>query len=145
MNESLAIWWWVATGTVVIAELATGTVYLLMVALGLATGAVVAHLGWGLNAQIMSAAFVSSLATTVWHFYRGRNRVETSAHQSRDVNLDIGERVQVPTWAATGATRISYRGAQWSARLSPGAVGTPGEHTITAIEGSTLILTPVTD
>jgi membrane protein implicated in regulation of membrane protease activity len=143
MNESLAMGWWVAAGVVVIAELVTGTVYLLMVALGLACGAVAAHWGLGLNQQITVAALVSSLSTASWHFYRRRHSVNTPAHQNRDVNLDIGERVQVPAWSADGTARIVYRGTHWSARLASSAVAMPGEHTITAIEGNTLFLTPL--
>ncbi len=143
MNESLAIGWWVAAGVVVVAELVTGTVYLLMVALGLACGAVAAHVGLGLNEQITVAALVGSLSTVAWHFYRRRHSDHTPSHQSRDVNLDIGERVRVPAWSADGTARIVYRGTHWSARLAAGATAMPGEHTITAIEGNTLYLTPL--
>ena len=44
MDFSIATLWWVAAGIVVAAELATGTFYLLMIALGLAAGAVAGHL-----------------------------------------------------------------------------------------------------
>ena len=37
--------WWLITGGLVAAELATGTFYLLMLALGAAAAAVAAHLG----------------------------------------------------------------------------------------------------
>jgi membrane protein implicated in regulation of membrane protease activity len=143
MNESLAMWWWVAAGAVVVAELTTGTVYLLMVALGLAFGAVAAHMGWGLNAQFVAAALVGGLTTAGWHVYRRGHRVEPPAQQNRDVNLDIGERVLVPSWSAQGTARIKYRGTDWSARIAPGVVAAAGEHTITAIEGSILILSPI--
>ena len=36
MDWSHATWWWVATGVLVAAELATGTFYLLMLAIGTA-------------------------------------------------------------------------------------------------------------
>ncbi|MBC7547724.1 MAG: NfeD family protein, partial [Polaromonas sp.] len=47
MNES-GIWWLLAGG-VVIAELLTGTFYLLMMAIGLVAGALAAHAGLGLT------------------------------------------------------------------------------------------------
>jgi membrane protein implicated in regulation of membrane protease activity len=143
MSESLAIWWWVAAGAVVVAELTTGTFYLLMVALGLAAGALAAHMGLDLNAQIITAALTSMLLTALWHFYRRRHSVSVPSHQNRDVNLDIGEKVQVPAWSADGTARIVYRGTHWSARIAAGTVAAPGEHTIAAMEGSTLFLTPV--
>jgi membrane protein implicated in regulation of membrane protease activity len=39
--------WWLLAGTAVGVELATGTFYLLMLALGLAAAAVAAHMGGG--------------------------------------------------------------------------------------------------
>ena len=41
--------WWLAAGAVVVAELLTGTFYLLMVALGLVAAALAAHLGLALS------------------------------------------------------------------------------------------------
>jgi membrane protein implicated in regulation of membrane protease activity len=142
MSESLAIWWWVAAGGVVVAELTTGTVYLLMVALGLACGALAAHGGLDLSSQITAAALVGSLSTAAWHFYRRKHSINAPSHQNRDVNLDIGERVHVPAWSSDGTARIVYRGSHWAARIAAGAAAAPGEHTITAIEGNTLFLSP---
>jgi membrane protein implicated in regulation of membrane protease activity len=108
----------------------------------LAAGALAAHMGLDVNGQIIAAALVSSLLTAGWHFYRRRHGVNTPSHQNRDVNLDIGEKVQVHAWSANGTARIAYRGSHWSARLAAGEAAAPGEHTISAIEGSTLFLTP---
>ena len=47
MDLSSASLWWVAAGIAVAVELATGTFYLLMIALGLAAAAIAAHLGAG--------------------------------------------------------------------------------------------------
>ena len=58
MDLSASTFWWVAAGVAVAVELATGTFYLLMIALGLAGAAVVAMLGMGLTAQIVSAALI---------------------------------------------------------------------------------------
>ena len=43
MDLSLSTWWWIVAGVLVAAELATGTFYLLMVAIGCAAGALAAH------------------------------------------------------------------------------------------------------
>src|SRR5436305_6136835 len=45
MDFSHASVWWIAAGVAVAAELATGTFYLLMIAMGLAAGALAAQLG----------------------------------------------------------------------------------------------------
>ena len=58
MSLSAATIWWVLAGILVAVELAIGTFYLLMVALGLAAGAVAAHLGLPLSAQVTTAAIV---------------------------------------------------------------------------------------
>jgi membrane protein implicated in regulation of membrane protease activity len=47
MDISATTVWWVLAGIAVAVELATGTFYLLMLALGLAAGAVASHLGFG--------------------------------------------------------------------------------------------------
>jgi membrane protein implicated in regulation of membrane protease activity len=142
MDLSSATWWWVAAGIAVAAELATGTFYLLMIALGLAAGAIAAHLGLGGTAQVVVAALAAAVATGAWHFKRARHPQSAPAAQNRDVNLDIGERVQVDAWNADGTARVQYRGTQWTARLAAGAANTTGEHTVSAVEGNWLVLVP---
>ncbi|MDH4106316.1 MAG: NfeD family protein, partial [Gammaproteobacteria bacterium] len=55
--------WWVLAGVAVAVELATGTFYLLMLALGMAAGAIASHLGFGVPLQIVAAAAVGGGAT----------------------------------------------------------------------------------
>lgn len=132
--------WWIATGLLVAAELATGTFYLLMVAVGLAGGALAAHLGAGSNTQIVMAAAVGGGAVAVLHLLRGRRLSGPPAAANPDVNIDIGQRVQVPQWNADGTARIQYRGSQWSARFRGEGPLAPGEHVIRAVDGSELLL-----
>jgi membrane protein implicated in regulation of membrane protease activity len=136
------VWWWVATGVLVAAELATGTFYLLMLALGAAAAAVGAHLGLAAAPQLLLAALVGGGATLAWHWHRGRGPQAAPAATNRDVNLDIGERVQVAAWNADGSARVQYRGAAWTARYAGPDAPRPGEHYIIAIEGSQLVLAP---
>jgi membrane protein implicated in regulation of membrane protease activity len=142
MDWSAATLWWVAAGVVVAAELATGTFYLLMFALGLAAGAVAAHLGASGPAQWIAAALVGAVTTALWHWHRARQPRSAPADRNRDVNLDIGERVHVAAWNADGTARVQYRGTQWSARLQPGAPAAPGDHRVAAVEGNWLVLAP---
>ncbi len=142
MDVSAATLWWVAAGVAVAAELATGTFYLLMVALGLAAGALAAHLGAEAPAQWIAAALVGAATTAAWHWKRARAPRSAPAERNRDVNLDIGERVQVTAWNPDGTARVQYRGTQWSARLQPGAAAAPGEHRVAAVEGNWLVLVP---
>lgn len=143
MDFSIVTLWWVAAGIVVAAELATGTFYLLMIALGLAAGAVAGHLGFGLSMQVLLAALVGGGATAAWHWHRARQPQSAPARENRDVNLDIGERVSVDAWAADGTARVHYRGSAWTARLAPGAAAMPGQHLVSAVEGNWLVLSPL--
>jgi membrane protein implicated in regulation of membrane protease activity len=134
--------WWVAAGIAVVAELGTGTFYLLMIALGLAAAGVAAQLGLAANAQLAVAAVVGAGATVAWHWRRARGKADGPVRSNRDVNLDIGERVHVDAWAADRTARVHYRGSSWTARLAPGAAAHSGEHVVSAVEGNWLILTP---
>lgn len=140
---STATAWWVLAGLMVIVELMTGSVYLLMMALGMGAAAVVAWLGVPLTAQFVAAALVGGGATTAWHLHVRRTSSQLPAHQDRDVNLDIGERVHVPAWQPGGVARVNYRGSLWQARLAPGAVAEPGLHVVIAVEANWLVLSPL--
>ena len=143
MDFATPVWWWVAAGIAVAAELATGTFYLLMIAVGLVAAAIAAHLGLAAPIQLLAAAVVGGGATVAWHWRRNARDARPAASRSnRDVNLDIGERVKVSQWASDGTARVDYRGSTWVARLQPGAVALPGEHLVSAVEGNWLVLAP---
>lgn len=136
--------WWLLAGAAVGVELVTGTFYLLMVAIGLAAGAIAAHLGFGPTLQLAVVAVVGLAATLVLRQMRGRQPASEPAESNRDVNLDVGERVQVDIWAADDTGRVNYRGASWQVRLAPGAIRAPGPHRVVAVDGSVLVVSPVT-
>ena len=142
MDWSAATWWWVGAGVLVAAELLTGTFYLLMVALGCVAGAIASHLGGGGTAQLITASLVGGGATAGWHGMRAREPRSQPAATNRDVNLDIGQLVQVPAWSADGTARVRYRGADWKARHRGAGAPVTGEHVIVAVEGSELGLEP---
>ena len=143
MELSASTIWWVLAGLAVAVELATGSFYLLMVALGLAAAALAAHAGLGSTTQIVIAALLGGGATALWHLNRSRQPAPTAAREDRDVNLDIGEQVIVRAWASDGTARVHYRGTSWTARLQPGAAPVSGPHVIRAVEGNWLVLVPV--
>ncbi len=137
MDPSDVTLWWLATAALVLAELASGTFYLLMLALGAMAGALAAHAGMSLALQLLAAALVGSGTVGLWHLRRRR-----SLPQARDQNLhlDIGEHVQVEHWDAQGQAQVRYRGTAWQARhVGPGSP-VPGEHRIRAIDGNRLLL-----
>lgn len=141
MNE--VMWWFLLAFGLLIAELMTGTFYLLMVAIGCAVGGLVALAGGGLELQLAVGAAVGIAATLILRRTRwGKRRLNGDAAQNPDVILDIGEVVQVETWNDRTA-HVRYRGCQWDVALEPGAVPRAGAQVIKAVRGSTLIVEPV--
>jgi membrane protein implicated in regulation of membrane protease activity len=137
--------WWLLAGSAIGLELLTGTFYLLMLALGLAAGAIAAHAGLGTGWQCVVAATVGAGAILVWHLKQNRQQAaDMSITANHNVHLDIGARVEVTAWSATGTTRVVYRGAQWDAQLDDeqrsSAVPPAGAHRIVKVEGNTLVL-----
>ncbi len=134
--------WFAAATLLVIAELASGTFYLLMVALGLAAGGLGALAGLSPAGQTLLAAAVAVVGIAVLRRSRfGRVR-RGNAAADPDVNLDIGQELEVPAWDAYGRARVPYRGADWSVELAPGGTPEPGRFRIVEVRGTTLIVSP---
>ncbi|UVW27270.1 NfeD family protein [Massilia sp. H6] len=131
--------WLVGAGILVIAELFTGTFYLLMIAIGLAAGALAAWSGANGSVQTFVAAALGLAATAILHRSRFGRPARTEASRDRNVNLDIGQRVAVAEWQQ-GRARVMYRGAPWDVELSPGALPEAGEFRIVEVRGNRLIL-----
>lgn len=141
MEESTL--WWLAVGIAVIVELLTGTFYLLMLAVGLAAGALAAHAGLGTTAQILVAAAVGT-ATVVVAYLQRRNRPgDPSPRADRSVNLDVGETVFIDAWNPDGTASVKYRGAQWTAVHRPGITPSTGAHRVAELVGNRLLVDPL--
>lgn len=135
--------WWLMAGVAVIAELLTGTLYLLMVALGLAAAAIAAHLGAGTTTQILVAAIISS-ATVVACYLRQKSKGSVlGAQNDRDVHLDIGEHVTVAHWADDRSAQVQYRGAQWTVVLLGTAPLVAGRYRVAQLDGNRLLVEPI--
>jgi membrane protein implicated in regulation of membrane protease activity len=133
-------YWLAAAGVTVILELFSGTFYLLMIAIGLVAGAVAAFFGLGEVVSLLVAAMVGVAATVVLRRSRyGRQQQRVQAERDPNVNLDIGQTVNVPAWQ-DGAARVMYRGALWDVELAPGSNAAPGPYTIREVRGSRLIV-----
>ncbi|SFC56113.1 Membrane protein implicated in regulation of membrane protease activity [Polaromonas sp. OV174] len=139
MSESSI--WWLLAGAAVAVELMTGTFYLLMMALGLAAGAIAAHLGLPLIGQIVITAVIGGGAVAAWYWHRSKSPAPFSVNANRDVHLDIGEPVQVLRWNADGTATVKFRGAQWTAVTSdPAAPASPGSFRIKEMLGNRLVI-----
>ena len=135
--------WWIVTGIAVGIELLTGTFYLLMIAIGLAAAALVAHTGAAMPAQLFAAALVGGGAVLACHRMRRQRVGGTTVRADRSVNLDIGETVHVEAWAPDGTASVKYRGAQWSVVHRPGVTPQPGPHRVAELMGNRLVVEPV--
>jgi membrane protein implicated in regulation of membrane protease activity len=134
------LFWWVGAGVLIVAELMTGTFYLLMIALGFLAGALAYEFGVSLDFQFVIAAVVGLIAVTALRRSRfGRRRRNTDASSDPGVNLDIGESLNVPGWQGRRA-RVMYRGAQWDVELAPGEPEDARLYEIKAVRGSCLIV-----
>jgi membrane protein implicated in regulation of membrane protease activity len=131
--------WLIAAGVLVILELFTGTFYLLMIAIGLSFGALASLLGWSVPAQTIAAAVVGVFATGLLHRSRLGRPHKGDPARDHNVNLDIGQNVEVPAWQA-GHARVMYRGALWDVELGPGAKPEAGRFKIVEVQGSRLIV-----
>lgn len=134
------LFWWIGAGVLIVAELLTGTFYLLMIAFGFVAGAVARMAGGDFALQCALAALVALAAVLGLrrsHFARRRQRRDASSNP--DVNPDIGARLEVPAWK-DGRARVLYRGAQWDVELTPGASPDARVYEVIAVRGSCLIV-----
>jgi membrane protein implicated in regulation of membrane protease activity len=131
--------WSAAAGVLIVLELFTGTFYLLMMALGLAFGALAAWLGAGMPMQTIAAAVVGVLSIVLLHRSRWGRRSHIDPARDQNVNLDIGQQLAVAAWQ-DGHARVMYRGALWDVDLGPGAQPQAGAFRIVEVRGSRLIV-----
>ena len=132
--------WWLIAGVLVAAELMTGTFYLLMIAIGMASAALAAHLGFSIPWQLVVASVVGAGAVIAWHQLRPKTATEPAAQSNPNVNLDIGEVVEIAQWDADGSAHVKYRGALWAVGNRPGVTPAPGPHRVVELVGSRLIV-----
>lgn len=135
--------WWLAAGALVVAELITGTFYLLMVAVGVAAGALAAHLDLSTPLQIAAAAVVGAGLVAGLHQMKRRRPGDPSPRADRSVNLDVGETVLIDAWNADGTSTVKYRGATWTAIHRPGITPAVGMHRVAELVGNRLLVDPV--
>lgn len=128
--------WLIVAGALVMAELLTGTFYLLMLSLGATAAALMAYADGTLTWQIVTAAIVGGGAAVLWHLKKPLN----NDAQDSNVHLDIGETVTVDAWDTQGHAQVKHRGAQWTAVCAANGTPEPGLHRISEMQGNRLVL-----
>jgi membrane protein implicated in regulation of membrane protease activity len=132
--------WWILAGGAVAVELVTGTFYLLMLAIGMAAGALAAHAGASVTLQIVVSAVVGGGAVVAWHLRRARDPARLPARSNPDVNLDVGETVHVDAWQPDGTASVKYRGAQWTVVHRGGTPAVAGTYRVAEVVGNRLVV-----
>src|SRR3954467_8167323 len=133
--------WLVAGFVLVIAELMTGTFYLLVIGIGAFVAAVVAWLGGNEIVQgVAGSAVALAGAWYVHHWHVAHNRRD----EGHGNFLDMGQPVVLESWTneTAGVARVKYRGTSWDARLTePASRPVPGATLyIEGQEGNTLVV-----
>ncbi|MFT4100435.1 MAG: NfeD family protein [Burkholderiaceae bacterium] len=144
-------WWWLIALCLGIAEMFTGTFYLLVLAIGCLAGGLAALAVASAPAQMVVAAIASLLAwAALRKLMRERRGAQASAQANRDVLLDIGERVRVDSWDEHGRGFAHYRGARWQVELErqdgqgwASEPARPGDYQIRRLAGNTLVVAPL--
>jgi membrane protein implicated in regulation of membrane protease activity len=132
------VWWFVLGFGLLVAELMTGTFYLLVIALALACAGVTAFFGAPLELQLVVAAAIG-LGGSLW-LRRSRFGRRHDRGADRVQNMDIGQIVRVEHWSANRTARAAYRGAQWDVELAPGEAMQAGDFVIRDIQANRLIV-----
>lgn len=136
------MWIWFGLAAVaLIGEVASGTFYLLLVALGLAAGGAAAWFDAGFEWQLVACAVVALVGLFVLRRTGVLKKREVDAKSNADVHLDIGQTVEVESWTDAGIARVWYRGAHWQAELAAGQPREPGLYMISEVRGPRLVLT----
>ncbi|MCU0940388.1 MAG: NfeD family protein [Burkholderiaceae bacterium] len=134
---SAYVTWFVIGFALLVAELLTGTFYLLVLAIAAGVAGVAALAGASLPLQLVVAAAIG-LAGSLWLRRARAGKLPPAADAMQ--NLDVGQPVRIDHWSASRTARTTYRGAQWDVELAAGEEPLPGDYVIREIHGSRLIV-----
>jgi len=134
------VWWFVLGFVLLIAELMSGTFYLLVIAVAFAAAGVASLTGMPFVIQLIVAAGIG-LAGSLWLRNSRVGRLGSRNSNEPMQNLDVGQTLRIEQWTASRTARAAYRGAQWDVELAPGEEAAPGDFVIRDVLGSRLIVT----
>jgi len=133
---------WLISGlALIVAELTTGTFYLLMLGVGALAGSAVAFYGLGFAVQSIVAGSVSVIMVFLFKHKFAKGKPE----QQGENNIDVGQPVFFEAWIneTAGLARVKYRGASWDAKVIEDAKPQSGDVLyIIGADGSQLQLSP---
>ena len=125
---------WLIAGIILcIAEMLTGTFFLLVIGVAALAGAAVAWFGADMWLQVCAASAIAVIGVGWVQVHRRHSPGKSMPA------LDLGQPVSFEKWISQsdGMARINYRGSTWDARLPNGLDPAPGTILfIQAVEGS---------
>lgn len=132
---------WFAVGTAfIVAELATGTFYLLIFGVAAWAGAFTAYAHHSLATQLAVAGVAAVVGFAIVVPYDVRRR---RAQVQGDDDLDIGNDVRVAEVVDPQRLKVNYRGSEWEAAMETGDTGgiaVGARCVIAAVRGNRLIV-----
>lgn len=135
------VWWFVLGFALLIAELMTGTFYLMVIAIAFACAGLADLLGAPFVMQLVVAAIIG-FGGSIWLRNSRFGKPATGADPTQQ--MDVGQRLRIEQWAENGTARASYRGAMWDVELAPGEVVGTGDFEIREVRANRLIVARAT-
>jgi membrane protein implicated in regulation of membrane protease activity len=133
------VWWFVIGFGLLVAELLTGTFYLLVIAVAMGAAGVAALAGAPFSLQLVIAAGIG-LGGSLWLRATKWGRRLHERGDDRVQNMDIGQSLRVDQWTPARTARANYRGSIWDVELAPGELAVPGDYVIREIQANRLIV-----
>lgn len=129
-------WWWTIAGfALVIAELMSGTFYLLVLGLAAFAGGGVAFVNYPFWVQALVAAAIAVIGVAAV------NRVRRARPATPAPSLDVGQTVVLDAWVSRQdrLARVRYRNAIWDAKVLDEPAAEAGQTLyIRHVDGNTL-------
>jgi membrane protein implicated in regulation of membrane protease activity len=139
MNPEPYLAWAILGVILVIAELVTGTFYLVVLGVAAFGASAAAYFGYDLPIQSIVAGLVAAAGAYWVHLYRAKSATQ----QMRQV--DAGNPGTFENWVDQGArlARVRYRGALWDAQVDGEQAPQPGSVVyVVSTHGNTLRVSP---
>lgn len=133
---ALYVYWFLLALVLAGLEMATGTFYLLIVAIAMTIGGVSDLLGLVFAAQLVLAALAGIAGIILLLRWKKAHTSDT-----KSMSLDIGQPVKIIAWRKDGTVRVFYRGTEWDGELETKDSERGEVFYIKDIQGSVLILT----
>jgi membrane protein implicated in regulation of membrane protease activity len=131
----ISLAWLIAGVALIVAELVTGTFYLLVLGIAALVGSGIGYAGGAHVWQATGAAVVAIAGFFFVHRYK--QAMMPGAMQG----LDVGQRAAFDSWVnkSAGQARVKYRDALWDAQVSGDVSGELGEILyVASVDGNTL-------